>query len=417
MRTNKTLILIFLFALFVRLGYVFFFTQIPLAGDGVEYDKSAWDITQGRGFPVKAADFLAEPLRAPGYLLTLAFFYKVFGHNLQVIRFFQAVISSLVCVFIYFLSMYLIKNRTLGFISSTACAVYFPFVSYAGLLSREAILPVFLTLSTLLLLKAFQSGLARYYIFTGLAIGVSVLFDERMTYFPIFVIFILLFLKKIQKKAILNSLIFFASVIAIISPWTIRNYLVFKEFIPVTRGQTACFWLSTHPSEPLEWRLEKEPLRSLASGLSKEELFKKLSSESLKNLKGHPFIYAKLSAKRFFRLWLGSHSNSFYGLNESFSDVLREARFGIFAVKTAMFIVNLAIILFGAAGILIARHFLKKQAILITLLPVIYLTILHTFSFSTPRYAVPMMPIVIFFASLAILKIFCNGLGLKSQEG
>lgn len=403
MKINKQLLAIFFIALLARFSYVFLFPQLPLAGDAVEYDRTGWYIAEGEGFPVESSDFLAEPLRAPGYPLTLAFIYKIFGHNLQAVRSLQAIVSSFACIFIYFLAMRLFNNHTIGIISSTVCALYFPFISYSGIVSREAILAVLLLINILLVLKAFKAGAFSNYVLAGASIGISALFDERMTYFPVFVFFILLLLQvNSKKKVFIKPLFLFFSAAIVIMPWTIRNYAVYKEFIPVTRAQTACFWLSTHPSETLEWRLEKEPLKSLAAGLSNEEIFTKLSSEAVKNLKEHPFIYAKLSVKRFFRLWIGSHSNSFYGLEESFANVSREGKWGVFGVKTAMLLLNLIIITSGCVGIFIAARTYDKRAILIILLPVLYLTIVHTLSFSTPRYAVPMMPLLIVFSGITL---------------
>ncbi|MBU3934146.1 MAG: hypothetical protein KKH11_05725, partial [Candidatus Omnitrophica bacterium] len=38
----------------------------------------------------------------------------------------------------------------------------------------------------------------------------------------------------------------------------------------------------------------------------------------LKNIKEAPFLYTKFCLKRFVRFWIGSHSNTFYGLTGDF---------------------------------------------------------------------------------------------------
>lgn len=405
LKANKILILIFLIAIFIRLTYIFFFPQLPLSGDAPMYDRLGWDLATGKGFPVKS-DFLVEPLRSPGYPLILAFIYKIFGHDLVAVRIFQALVGSLLCIFIYFLAMEVFNNNKIALLASAISAFYFPLVSYTGLISREAILGVVLVITVIFLIKAFKTGFLSYYILSGIFIGGLALFDERMSYFSIFIFLILLGVGFFKKKVLIHSLVLLACAFITISPWSIRNYIVFNKFIPVTRAQKACFWLSTHPSELLEWRFQKEPLKSLVSGLSGEERFKKLSTEAIKNLKGHPLTYIKLSLKRFFRLWVGSHSNSFYGLEESFMGSFKEGNFGVFFVKFLMLLLNSIFIFSAVVGFYFAYRFDMFYLNILMIAPVIYLTIIHTLSFATPRYQIPMIPFLTILSSVAWIQFY-----------
>src|SRR3990167_9394356 len=90
-------LMIFTFAIILRLAYVLAYPQMPLLNDPAGYDKTGWGLVNGKGFPVFMLDNEAIISRPPGYPLFLAAIYWISGHNLMAVRIVQAIVDALVC--------------------------------------------------------------------------------------------------------------------------------------------------------------------------------------------------------------------------------------------------------------------------------------------------------------------------------
>jgi len=401
MPKNKLLIILAL-SFLLRLCFILVYPQLPVESDASGYDHIGVNIAEGRGFLNELG--IASEGRAPGYPLFLAVIYRSFGHSYNYVRFFQIFFSMLSIIFIYLLARDIFGPKV-AYLSAGISAIYLPFISYNGLLLTESVFTACLVIYLYLFLRCLRAGSLLLYIFLGLLGGFAALVREVFVAFLIIYFFLgILYFKEKLSRGIFILLI----ALAIITPWTIRNYRVFNRFILISNQGSGVLWLASHKGDLLEWYCQGEDCKSGTKSMPTLREGNSLLREGLKNMGEHPLVYIKLCFKRLFRFWVGSHSNTLYGLEGSFNRYLQNRDYSIVALKSAFLIFNTLLVLLGFYGIYAAlkRIRQKRRQVISILLPIFIISMVHFFLFSTLRYQVPIMPFMIIFASFAITVLF-----------
>lgn len=410
-KNKKTIILIFLLTLFVRVFYVVAIPQLSLAGsDAKEYDLIAEGLLKGQGFPVEGlADNEVEIVRPPLFPLILAGIYKIFGHNYMLARIFQALLASIAVLFIYLLSIDIFRNKAAAVISCLIYSLYPSLIAYTGLLYSETVFIFLLVISMYFLNLSINSGKYKFYILTGLFLALATMISSRSLYMALLIFLGLLVVLKNKKMVFKGSFFIVLMMLVIFSPWTIRNYFVSGgEFILLENySSETAIWLATNPQgEILEWSYDKEPLKSLVGNLPLSQRTPVIRKEAIKNFKKYPLAYLKNSFRRFFVLLIAGHSNCFSGFEKSMQENISKGEFFKVSVKAALLFLNVTVIFLGFIGMwLFRKEWAQSIAILI---PVIYTIFLHTFYVAAPRLQMPMVPFLIIFAGFSIIKISGN---------
>ncbi|MFC1804617.1 ArnT family glycosyltransferase [Candidatus Omnitrophota bacterium] len=400
-KINK-LILLFLLAAVLRLFFVFGYPQIPVESDALDYDRLGSSLAQGKGFITEEGDL--EMGRSPGFPFFLAVIYKIFGHTYKHVKFFQILISLITLGIIFCLARDVFGERV-GFIAMFVGAIYPPFLSYNGLILSECLftfcIVLFVYLSLLSIrrrdwLASFLAGLVG-----GFAFFVR---QEFILFLPSLFILGYIYFKEDLKKIVLLILV----ALVIITPWIIRNSKAFDKFVCIPSQVSGIFWISTYEEEWLEWHSEDPYFRNLTKGSAGFEKDNLLLRESIKNIKEHPFLYTKFCFKRLVRFWIGSHSNTFYGLQESFTNYVSNKDYLRVAIKTSLLIFNTLLTFFGFCGIIMAIRKIRerRKEVVLLVMPISVIMIIHFFLFATLRYQVPIMPLMIIFASYIIASFW-----------
>lgn len=400
---RKKIILIFLAGLFLRLAYVLFVPQIDIARDSEKNTTIAENIVNGYGFSYKIGE--PEVYWAPGYPYFIAIIYKIFGTgNNTAVRIVQSILSSLLILLVYAIGNK-IFNSSIGLGAALITSLYPGFIGYSGLLLSQLLMAFLITLFIFLIIH-FNFNI-RLNIALGLIAGYGCIVRGEFILLWFILLLFSAFKNKTDKRTIGALISIFMVMCLFISVWTIRNYRLFGKVIPISVHYGDVMWYSTWKGEWLEYRAE-EPYISIAKGLDPVHAAEAYFKSSLLNVKGHPFIYLKMCIKRLLRLWLSGHSNTFYFMTNGLLDYLKGKDYFIFFVKLIMFFMNLAIILLGFIGIRIAyttkttREAMHLQYISF---PIFFIILFHFFIFATPRYAIPVMPLLILFTSYEILFI------------
>ncbi len=395
------LIIVFITALVLGFTYISFFSQYKLSPDAAEYDTLGWNLTQGKGYQIEAGT--PDATREPGYPFFLSIIYAVFGHNYFAVKSIQLIINAATCVIIYFIGKR-IAGRATGMIAAGIAVIYPAFIIYAANLWTETLFTFLLTLGILTLIKAVTGEGLKWYLATGIILGLAALVKAVLILFPLFVIPAAIFITGFKKKVLLCLFYMLLAFSLITVPWCIRNYIVFHKFIPVRTGSGFNLWLGSY----LPWQgkniagqggypeirvrfIGTEPLRSLVEGQNDVEVDTLLRKEALKNINANPLDYIRLSLKRAWWLWkdaIGQETiqekNSIFG--------------AIFAIVHYLFL------LLAAAGILFT--FLNNAKIaMIPLSLIIYITWFYSITYAHPRYHFPALPYVILFAGFGLWRI------------
>jgi len=201
----------------------------------------AKDIASGRQ-TVESEPFI----RAPLYPYFLSVIYKIFGTSTFTPRLIQLLISAGLAFLIYKAG-----DRIFGFTGGIAAGIiwafYGPEMFFAGELFETSLATALIFIIYLVLEKAINRNSANLFALSGILLGLTVLMKPNSALFlPILFIYILL-LKNEGKFNWKQSSVFALVCIITILPVTIRNYIVGKEFVPVSAYGGLNYYIGNNP--------------------------------------------------------------------------------------------------------------------------------------------------------------------------
>jgi len=168
----------------------------------------------------------------PAYsiLLCLTYFIK---QSYWVVRVVQSVLFIVGCLLLFLITKKFFHYKT-AVIASLLMAANPIFAANSIKILPEAIVPLTLIIAVFLYTKGEEYNSMRYFIFTGLVVGISMLFRPDVMLLPIFFLLVLAIRHKKRYWKYISVLII-SSYLTIL-PWTIRNYTVFKKIVPISTG-------------------------------------------------------------------------------------------------------------------------------------------------------------------------------------
>ncbi len=244
-RDLKFLAVVFGVALMLRLIPVLLTRDLGIALDDMfQYDALAESIRLGQGYTWYGG--IPTAARAPAYPLLLAIIYSFFGHRFLAARLVQAVMASSVPVVVYALGRRLF-DRPVARIASLVTASFPMFLVYPLALVTENLFFVLVPLTVLWLLKAVDTARIRYYVLAGAALGMSILTRSVLAGFVLLILPWLWYCSSSRRQAMKNWAVITGCVAVLTVPWSIRNSLLYGQFVFVESSLGFNFYLGYHP--------------------------------------------------------------------------------------------------------------------------------------------------------------------------
>lgn len=330
-RRQKKILIFLLIGIFVlSLLYSFYF-RIPLAVDAHAYDTIAWNLVLGHGY----RESLEFPLNnnnaiirvGPGYEFFLAALYVLFGHHYEVVWVVQALLLTLTAFLMFLIAQEVFgANFSIGIAAAVLVGFSPDLITMQGMLMTETLGIFFIVLMVYLFFRyvnfveikrnnlrnersdiphpppplslvrrggqggsgsslwlaglvAFVLGLATLVrtpsILLTLPMGGYLLWQRRW--------------KEIILMAIVGILVF--------TPWTVRNYRIYSEFIPTNLASGFNLLAGNHPGA----NGEQEPysiLDEYVKNYGYVEANRRATQDALSFIVSHPLEYAKLTLLR-----------------------------------------------------------------------------------------------------------------------
>jgi 4-amino-4-deoxy-L-arabinose transferase-like glycosyltransferase len=250
----------------------------------------------------------------PVYPLIVAFFFHLFGiHTAQsifAIHAFDCLINALACIPVFLLARRSFRPRV-ALWAGWAWAV-FPngvYFSAAWAWSTHLLL---LCLLWLLVLAQEMEVSSRLGLWTGFGLlaGFTALTEPSILIIVPFLLLLAAFrLARAKKRWLLPGLVSSLALAAAISPWMIRNAIVFHRFIPMRDSMGLEMWLGNNGNS-LHWtRDAQHPLHDaseLAEYNAGESAYMDHKAQQAKDfIHAHPGWYAKMCLRRALYLWTG----------------------------------------------------------------------------------------------------------------
>jgi len=243
------LVAIFLIALTLRMVGIFY-----LHGPDIEVSESgqtAARLVAGKGYTFDFYGYrVAAPLRSfmpPLYTLVLAVFLRFSANPALTLKVFQAIISSLASIVIYFIATELFNTRV-GLLSSLATAAYPVFMVLVIQPVATTINIFLLGLLMLSLLRLLRQPDSITSAMVGLLLGLNALTRPLILGFSAgILLWLWLNRQEITRPWYKIGLVIALFASLTIAPWMLRNYAIHREFVPLSTNGGFTFWNGNNP--------------------------------------------------------------------------------------------------------------------------------------------------------------------------
>jgi hypothetical protein len=333
------------------------------------------------------------------YIAAIKFIFSLNDQSIILaVRFSQSILIIVQSYCAWLIAGYIFKNKQISLLSAGIICIYPFFLFYQGLLLSE-------TLFNTLLLCGITSAYAwqlsgtsiNWRFFLALTFfGLATYTKGSLTLLPPIILLSMLFIKKVTLKDFFKIFVLsFSFYFLILSPWWIRNYLIFQEFIPLTTSSSFNLYLGNNSNNFLGGNSgdDADPqfismVNALPNELDKSRIYKEVAYAFIKD---NPERFINLSTLKFFRFWNVIPNAESY--NTGYFKYVSIISFG-------------PVLFFSLLGILINRSFFKNLIPIYIL--IIYFTLLHTITIASLRYRLPIEPFLILLSSAAFINIFNN---------
>ena len=403
--------LILALALALRIGYVAATPDYVMVHDALDYDRAAVSIAQGEGWPHSRAPGRETAFRPPAYPVLLAGVYTVAGvtdaeasDRVLAARILGIVISTLIVVLIGVVAAQL-WGRRVALAAMALGAVYVPLITVGGAVMSE-------TLFAALLLGALAAVIQhrrsthrwRWVLLAGLLGGLTILTRANAL-----VLLLPLGLAvwttrpRFSPRALAAPAVLVVLALLTVSPWTIRNAVVFDRFIPVST-QLGSALAGTYNDQarldkenPASWRSVSHipAYRELYARIKETpepEVEDELTAMSKAYIREHPTYVAKVA------LWTTLRTFELGGLDWS--------RHTASTISVTPRWANAGVICFWIFALLALAGAVTRAArrtpLFVWMIPaLLYLSVVFLVV-ETPRYRTGIDPFIVMLAALAL---------------
>jgi 4-amino-4-deoxy-L-arabinose transferase-like glycosyltransferase len=438
--TRQVIIGVLLLAIAVRVAAALYqgdaVDSLPGIHDQISYDMLARQVLDGKGFTVAENWWPATPAGEPTahwsylYTLYLAAVYALAGPHALLARLIQAVAAGILQPWLAWRIGGRLFGKTAGLLSALLTALYAYFIYYASALMTETFFTICLLWSVDLALGLADCGCRegheaeggrtvafwqpRRWLVFGLALGCATLLRQSFALLlPVFFLWVMVAAMRSnvsgglqwRPKAALAAVpgLFCTAlvIVALIAPWTARNYQAFGRFVPLNTNAGFAFFWANHPIQGTDFvallpaSVYNELIPSDLKHLDEAALDQALLWRGWQFVVDDPGRYLRLSLNRtkdYFALVPSAES----GL---VSSVARVGSFGI-----------LAPVMVAGLCLATARRrecVLDQQGLAVVLLcglAVVY-TATYLLSWALPRYRLPVDAMLLLFAAMAIQQL------------
>ncbi len=242
---------IFLAAILLSLSYSFYF-RIQPSVDARAYDSIAWNLASGNGYRESSDVPILEDnsiLRVgPGFEAFLAAIFFVFGHNYAAVWVAHAILHAATAALVYLSAVMIFQSsdnkEKIGLLSASIIAFSPDLITMSGMLMSET-LGVFLVALAIFLFFRSVDGedISIPGIFlAGISFGAAALVRT-----PSMLLFLPAAGYLISRDRMRHLAVFFAASALIFSPWIIRNFIIYRTFIPTNLAYGIDLAAGNHP--------------------------------------------------------------------------------------------------------------------------------------------------------------------------
>jgi hypothetical protein len=228
----------------VDLARLMYTTEQPFGGIVSSHDRRAESILRGEGLLGPYDVTPSETMwlsRAHGYSILLAAIYRLFGRDFFTVQLIQNCLNSLGPVLIFLIAGCVVSWRV-GIVSGVLAAISHHLSHISNFILPDSLcaLPIMAAMYCLVLARRTRRAYLLYWL-AGLLIGVSTWLRPQSLLLGAFAAG-MLWLASRGLPMIKYGVPLTAISILMIAPITIRNYVVYREFVPISVTTGLALW-------------------------------------------------------------------------------------------------------------------------------------------------------------------------------
>jgi hypothetical protein len=218
------------------------------------YDFRAASIIQGHGILIPD-DWRPSNTGllsfAPGYSIYLSAIYALWGRNFFTVQLIQNATNSITPVLVFLIASILISWRV-GALAGLLTAASHHLSHYSNLILPDSLSTLPIVAGVYFLAKAWKTntegdetnGLRIYlfYALSGIMLGISAWIRPNAMMLAPFVLAMLVAISARRWQAIKYGAVMLMATVVTISPITIRNYVIYGEFVPISINLGIVLW-------------------------------------------------------------------------------------------------------------------------------------------------------------------------------
>jgi len=294
--SKKILVGICVFGLFLRLGYVFFVGADPIFPDEYRFLEEAESILAGTGLQANGRYGHDMPLTA----LLIAGVLFISGGSTLAVKIFFGFLSTITIFLVGRFAFVLSRDNQSAMLAAGICAVYPFFIFYSSLILSETIFLFLFVLFLSLLFDKDSSGISQ-----GISAGLVHLTKPIFFYFfPVIWLWQYFFQKIPARRIVIIALIMGV----VVSPWAIRNFLIFDELVINTASSGHILWEGNNPWNDTggvsgSFQNSDAWLNVVPDGLTELEEDQWKKNQAITFVTGNPVVFMENGIRKFLRLW------------------------------------------------------------------------------------------------------------------
>lgn len=405
--------LILLLSFVVRIGFVLILNPDGFyLGDTRHFDSAARLLLAGEGFGEKYS-------RSPLYPVFIAAIYWLFGHSFLAVRVVEALLSVLLVRLIYLIARKAFNDNIA--VLAAMLAAFFPhFIILTGLLYSTNLFTMFLASSLFFMLKSENDKTHRSLVLSSLCAGLATLTIPCMFFIlPLWLLWLVLSRRRSLKFNLVKMSLFSLIIIALLTPWTIRNYHKY--------GRLTLVRPLTHTSFPNLANLDAQRERIKNGFAETTDYLKKYPrgseadkiSRILGNYVKHPIHagqYMLGELKHFWALYPDRLDTPSFAYQAKVS--AEDTRYvsvpnGLWKMVPIVSIFIMApVFLFAVIGVVTSYPWDREKILL--LLTIIGMSCGYSLVYAEVRYRIPIEPYVLMFTAAGLVR--CCGLSQYAKK-
>jgi 4-amino-4-deoxy-L-arabinose transferase-like glycosyltransferase len=225
-----------------------------VSADDVQFHHLALHLSAGQGYVNDAGR--ATAFRAPGFPFFLAAVYWLTGDVPPLVYVLNCLLGAAGCVLAYLIGREVFSEVWARW-AGVLAACYLGHVYFAAVYASENLFVPFLALGVWLLLRFLRNGSPTFVLLAGLALGVATLARPgSILLLGLLPPVLWMVLRRQHRPTTVPLLIFGCSFLAVIAPWTCRNYQRFHRVVLVATNGGSTFYGGNNDrvvSEPRLW--------------------------------------------------------------------------------------------------------------------------------------------------------------------